>query len=396
MESFDMMEGKLELIVGSGWMSRYEASRLAPGAVVRTTRIAGTGYELRFNGERLAEASGAVIGPEGSARLCAQVESLDRRPGSDPQAARGTDMTELLPFTLLLGSAKAKIAELSGLGRTSIIDLGIEAGQIQDAELRLADFPAARGTVSVVGENMAFTVSECLSRFSGDAPFRTTGSLIDASRSPEKVKDYNFRMPDCFTKAQLGALASLHQDFLSSWGVLAAQERGSFPSGLKLEFIDQLNFTEFAESLKEGELIVAAPCSPSVRPRLQESERPAKDFLDVSGKPGFPPETAEACARAMQLRPLGGAVLASGDILSRERDLVFAALRDAWKSYGALSPFPAAEFRRAKEKPALALSAYADEYEMVALAGFSQGGSVLINIAYPLRSIEAALKALSA
>jgi flagellar motor switch/type III secretory pathway protein FliN len=395
METLDTKEGALEFALGSGWLSRYEASRLAPGSILRTTRIAGTGYELRFNGERIADAQAVVAGDGKRARLCAQIESLERGPGIAPEPARGTSLTELLPFTVLLGSAAASLAGLAGLGRTSIVDLGIGATEPQLAELRVAGMPAAAGRIAVCGENMCFRVVERLAGFSSDAPFRTTGSLIDPARSPQAVKDYDFRMPDCFTRVQLEAFAALHQDFLRSLGALAAGRKG-FPAGMELASVDQLNFTEFAESLEEGELIVAAPCSASVRPRVPESERPAMAFLDLSGDPAFPPEAAAGWALATQARPQGGAVLAAGEILATERDIVFAALRDAWKGYGALSPFPDAEFKRAKDKPALALESYAGEWEMVALASIKLGAAGRLDIAYPLRAIEAALKALSA
>jgi flagellar motor switch/type III secretory pathway protein FliN len=389
------MEGYVEFALGSGWLSRHEASRLAPGMVVRTARIAGTGYELRFNGERMADAEAVVVGEGKGARLCARIESLDRGPGIAPEPSRGTDMTELLPFTVCLGRAAANLGGLSGLGRTSVIDLGICAAAPQTSELRVAGMPVARGSVGVCGENMVFRVAECLAGFSPDAPFRTTGALVDPGRSAERVKDYDFTRPDCFTRVQLEAFAALHEDFLRSLGALAAG-RGDFPAHLELACVDQLNFTEYAQSLEVGELIVAAPCSRSVRPRLQEAERPAKDFLDLSGMPAIPSSAAVALARAAQSRPQGGAVLASGAILAAERDIVFAALRDAWKGYGALDPFPDAEFRRAKDRPASALGAYADEYEMVALASFKLGASGRLDIAYPLRAIEPALKALTA
>lgn len=395
METIDTKEGTLEFALGSGWLSRYEASRLAPGSVLRTTRIAGTGFELRFNGERMADADAVVIGEGTRARICAQIDALDRGPGIAPEPARGGSLTELLPFTVLLGRAAASLAGLSGLGRTSVIDLGIGAGEAQRAELRVAGVPAARGKVGVCGENMVIIVDELLGGFSPEAPFRTTGSLIDPARSPQAVKVYDFRRPDCFTRAQLEAFAALHEDFIRSLGALAAGRR-DFPAGMELACVDQVNFTEFAESLKEGELVVAAPCSPSVRPRVGESERPAAAFLDLSGDPALPPGAGAAAALASQTHPLGGAVLASGEILAAEREIVFAALRDAWKGYGALAPFPEAEFRRAGRKPALAFQAYAGEWEMVAMAVIKLGASGSLALAYPLRAIEPALKALTA
>lgn len=391
MRNFVKEKGTLEFVLGSGWLSLHEASRLAPGMVLRSSRLAGTGYELRFGGERIADASAVALGDADEGFLCAQLQNLERGPFMPPEPARGSDLMELLPFSIVLGSAEADVESLSGLGRMSVVDLGIKAGLTQDAILLVAGIRTARGIVSVQGERMALRLTEIEAAFNGDAPFRTTGALVDPGRSSEKIQDYDFRRPDCFTRGQLEAFAVLHADFLGSLGALL-----DIGAGAKLARVDQMNFTEFAESLQEGELIVAAPCSKSVRPRVPESDRPRKTLLRLSDRPGFPEAEALDWVRREQSRPMGGAVLAAGGVLRTERDSVFSALRDAWKSYGALAPFPSAEFRRTKEKPAIALGDYSGEWEMVAVASFDLGGAGGLDIAYPLRAIEPALKALTA
>lgn len=416
MKSLDAEKGNLEFVLGTGWLSRYEASRLGVGIFVRTSRLAGTGYELRLNGERIAEASALALdrdlGPDGGKRrtLWAQIQRMERESLVQPEPSRGEDLMELLPFSVVLGSAGASVEDLSGLGRTSVIDLGIDADDAQKATLFVAGMRAAKGIVSVVGESMGLRITSVEASFGERVSFRTTGNLVDPSRSSEKLKDYNFRMPDCFTRVQLETFASIHSDFLRSLGAFALRDDSPNPgetdrriapdalgalAGARLTLIDQLNFTEFVDTLSEGESIVAAPCSQSARPRVAETDRPKKPLIRLAQGGGNDDEALE-CVRKEQERPMGGSVLASGRILETAGEAVFAALRDAWKGYGALSPRPADYLRHAPNGRAADYSAYADEYEMIALACFDLGPSGTLRVAYPLRAIEGVLKALSA
>jgi flagellar motor switch/type III secretory pathway protein FliN len=391
MQELDKAEGELELVLGSGWVSLYELGALAPGAIILSTRLAGTGYELRFEGERLAEATAVILGEGESHFLCAQIRSLERQGLVQPEPFRGIELTELLPFTIVLGSAKASLESLAGLGRMSVIDLGIEATGRQLATLMVAGIEAAKGVVCVAGESMGLRVTEVLAAPSSSPPFRTAGRSLDPRHRFWKAKDYDFARPDCFTLPQIEALAGIHQDFLRAFASLC----GGLPENARLHMVDQLNFSEFAASLSEGELIVAAPCTTRQRPRFEESERPSKELLRLSGRRGFPEAFAREWVRGELAKPVGGAILATGKILESRREELFVALRDAWKSYGALAPFPAVEMRRARVRPALALGAYASEFEMVALASFDLGSGGWLNIAYPQRAIELVLKALS-
>lgn len=402
MKNLDTEKGNLEFVLGTGWLSRHEASRLKAGLFVRTTRTAGTGYEIRFNGERIADASAlALDGAPGGGRprvLWAQIQGLERESLLQPEPSRGEDLMELLPFSVVLGSAAAGVEDLSGLGRTSVVDLGIEAADAQEATLFVAGMRAARGIVSVIGENMGLRITSVEASFGEKVPFRTTGNLVDPSRFTEKLKDYNFRMPDCFTRVQLETFASIHSDFLRSLSALIPTGASKGPlAQARLSLVDQLNFTEFVEMLADGETVVAAPCTQSSRPRVAESSRPKKPLIRLGPVASEGNDRdALACVRNEQERPMGGAVLAAGTVLDAEADGIFAALRDAWKGYGALSPFPGKYLQHSASKGAADYSAWAGEYEMIALACFDLGSAGTLRLAYPLRAIEGVLKALTA
>jgi hypothetical protein len=389
MNTLDDRTGTLEAVLGSGWISRHEASKLEAGMAIRSERLAGEGQTLVYAGARMASYDMAVIDAGGASLMCPRLRSLEEEGQPEPEPVRGAEMTELLPFRILLGRAEARLADLSGLGRGSWIDMGIQAGAEEDAVLLLCGCEAARGRTCVIGENMGLRLTRILARAEPGAEFRSTGNLLEAGYAAEKVADYNFRRPDFFTRRQIQALEEIHLDFLRSLAVTAP---GRLP-GLELALVDQLNFQEFLDSLpKDGRKLAIAPACPSV-PR-PDRPMPAKPILRLASGP-FPEEEVLGWIRRDISRPVGGAVLAQGPALDGDAASVFAALRDAWKRRGALAPIQSSLMSIPDSGYTVEFEPYAERYEMVALAGFRAGKDWVLNIAYPARVLESVMKALS-
>ena len=75
----------------------------------------------------------------------------------------------------------------------------------------------AYGKVTVIGENMGLRITAMLVEAPHDSFPRTTGSALAPGYTAEIVKDYNFRMPDRFTKRAIMRTADIHLDFIRGW-----------------------------------------------------------------------------------------------------------------------------------------------------------------------------------
>ena len=62
-ENYFAKHGTLEFNLGRAWISLREAAQLGEGMIIRTNRMAGTDYELAFNGTSLADAGAVIAGP---------------------------------------------------------------------------------------------------------------------------------------------------------------------------------------------------------------------------------------------------------------------------------------------------------------------------------------------
>jgi hypothetical protein len=366
----------------------------------------------------VADAGVVIVRGQSERWLCARVDRLERGGSPEPEPRRGEELSELLPFEIVLGKTQASLSQLQGLGRKSLIALGLTLGQSEDAELRVAGMRLGYGKVVVVGEYLGLRLTRLEARVSQGGEFRQSGGLL-AKSSAERVKDYDFERPDCFTWTQLKNLECLHKDFLAAFSALGGLDL----SGAKIT-VDQLNFTEFVDSLDQGSAVVVAPCfrpgpsgvalssaaPSSAAPQdavpssaaLSNAQAPAvKALLRLGSSPNFPEEDIRAWVLHELCKGQGGAVLAQGPLALSHKDALFKALREAWKAYGGLAAYPEEEILKRGARPALGFGKYADEYEMVALASIDLGANTdagqrgWLNLAYPLRAIEPLLEALS-
>ncbi len=264
-------EAVIAVDAGAGWMSRYELGLIAPGSVVRSATEAGTGCPISLNGTFFAQGSVAVI--DGSGRdglLCAFIDSFEEAEPRSARPRRGDRAIELVPFAIRLGSARARLSELDGTGVYSLINLGRRIGSTCDAELVVAGSAVASGTVAVVGENMALRVERLVAELPTGSFPRTTGAVLAPGYSAERVKDYNFRMPDSFTKRAIDRFRDIHLEFLRSF-----QTRFPSLSGWTLSLVDQLNYGEWLDDVAGRSMAVAA-FLPARRERSYERESPAR------------------------------------------------------------------------------------------------------------------------
>lgn len=393
------MNMTFDLVLGTLWLSRHEIASMKGGMMVRTNRIAGTGFELHLGGKRIADIDAMPVDLSGGkSRLCARIRSLSAQSYPEPEPFRGNALCELLPCSVVLGSFSATAADMEGIGWMSVIDASIEAKTEQGCTLMAAGIPLARGIVYVIGENMGMRITEVLARPERNMPFRTTGFLLEESWKDEKTCAYDFKRPDCFTRNQLVRIEAIHRDFSRALAAIP----GTGLAQPTISLVDQLNLTEFLDMVDKDIRVFAVPAAARIS-RIDESggELPVRVF-HAGDSTGFPDADVLALMERERAKPSGGSILVCGSAFEKNADAITTALRDAWKNYGSLSPQSPREIGRMKDirwekgKSACGLSAYADEYEMIVLVSFSLAPSAdTLHVVYPLRVLESVLKALA-
>ncbi len=403
MKQNDTQKMELDFVMGNGWMSSYELGSLKTGQCLRTTRIAGTGYELQLNGTRIADAEAVPVTAANSRCLCARINRLERYPYRDVEPDRGSGLTDLLPFTVSFGSVPVTLEGLSGLGLMSLIDPGIPASSSQTCSLLVAGIPVACGIAVIIGETMGMRITEVLPAAglaagagSTGVQQRHSGSVVDSGYTGEKTADYNFTRPDCFTWREIKTMESIHETFVRSLSALC----GETCTGGNVTLVDQLNFTEYLDGLPADAVITRAPALSRTRARIAAENRPSKLLYRPGNTPDFPESDMEEASRRELDAPVGGSVLLSGTLAETAAQQICTALRDAWRTYGGLSPRPAGtigpvcEIRWKNGEADPALEAEASEYEMLVLVECRFTGEATLSICYPLRTLEPVLRSL--
>jgi flagellar motor switch/type III secretory pathway protein FliN len=239
MSDFFHQKGVLSVIIGEGWLSSFEAGSLKVGDVVRTGNLAGRPAILRYNGCEMGPCEVVVIGDLLGARL------TGTEPLGETVAVPGTrdDLAELLPTEVVLGSIRVSPAELRGVGRNTIVSLGVPLSESEDAELRAGGVPLARGKVVVIGEEFGLRVTCMLARPFAEADIRASGFLLDPNTS-RTVKDYDFRRPDKFTKIAIDNIHDTHCLFLRNLRVRMPELAAGLPDDPSQAATDQCTFEE--------------------------------------------------------------------------------------------------------------------------------------------------------
>jgi flagellar motor switch/type III secretory pathway protein FliN len=272
MSDFFDQKGVLTVGIGQGWLSSFEAGSLKAGDVVLTGHLAGRPSTLRFNGCEMGPCEVVVLGDVFGVRV------TGTEPLGEVVAVPGTrdDFTELLPTEVVLGSIRVSPEELRGVGRNTIISLGKPWSESADAELWTAGIPFARGTVVVIEEDMGIRITQVLARPFDDPNIRASGFLLNEF-STRKVKDYDFKRPDKFTKIAIDNIFTTHCMFLRNLRIrlpamVAGLSADPFPA-----CVDQCTFEESLQKMaKTGRFSLFAAENLSMRrpdPRAQAKGR---------------------------------------------------------------------------------------------------------------------------
>lgn len=266
MKDWSDEKAELTVDVGSGWMSRYEFEGLETGSIIRAETEAGTGSVARVNGNFFAQAAvtatEAPSGSEAERWLCAAIGDLEETQDLRARPARGDSATELLPFCVRVGTVSLRMADLDGTGPLSLINLNRPFSSDEDAELIVAGKRAAVGKVVVIGENMGMRITGLFYTTAKSSFPRTTGSVLAAGYAAERVKDYDFRMPDRFTNRAIMKTREIHLEFLRGY-----QSRFPEFGSWKLALVDQLNYGEWLDDVRRP-----TGCVISFRPAERQRE----------------------------------------------------------------------------------------------------------------------------
>lgn len=382
---------------GEGWMSRFELEGLRVGSIVRSQTEAGWSQRVELNGKFLARASIIIVGrPDGTdERLCARIDDMrDEDPRPEPQE-RGDGLLELLPFAIRVAALDLAMEDLEGAGPRSLINLDRNFSMDEDAELVVAGVPAARGKVAVIGECLGIRVTALLVAPGAGSPPRTTGAAVLPGYAAERVKDYNFKMPDCFTKRAIDRAAEIHLEFLRG-----LEASGAGAAGFRLARVDQLTYGEWCADPGRA-AAVAVMTKPAGRRRDYEREAPGglpPKLLVQAGDARLPlgaeridpyREWIAQSAVSAGLLPLvvgfdaaGSAALEADPLFA----LGFACLRGGWMRVADLRIGQGAGGEVLQGPPPAAEGAV--RWEMILLARFEATDGKRMDIVYPLALLE--------
>jgi len=381
-------EAVLTIDIGTGWLSRYEFGELKTGSVIRSATEAGTGCVISLNGDYFAHGSVSVLGD----RLCAWIDSLEQSETGAMCPCRGDKATELLRFAIRSGRACVPMSALEGVGVGSLINLDCPVSADSDADLVIAGKVAARGKVTVIGENMGLRVTGMLVEASHDSFPRTTGAALASGYTAEIVKDYNFYMPDRFTKRAIIRAGEIHLDFIRGW-----QARFPELTGWKLTYVDQLNYGEWIDDRSRPDAMFVS-FRPANRTRAYEREKggTVPDTLVVeSAGARYPVNEAEKSDIASWLTsrlekraslPYRIALDArTAELIGRDEnsDITLACLRSGWLSTADLRIGRASGADAALITRELLAPAERERWGMILVARLESEGGGKVDIVYP-------------
>jgi len=394
MNDFLSSAATLTVDIGSGWISRFDAGTLKAGDVVMADEEAGSAQRARLNGEYLCEASLSVVND----RFFARIERLEPDAPPPPPPERGDEATEVLPFAIRVASILTDLGQMSGLGRLSFIDLDKDFDVEEDVELVVADCPIAAGKTVVIGERFGIRITRRLADGFEEPEMRTTGAVLDDRLSAERVKDYDYLRPDCFSMRGILKAKAIHLEFLRTLAV-----RMPSAAALRLSRVDQLAYYEWAEASGPGDRSYALLETVPARAKAEGgSSLPSKLLLrPASAARPLDPSIVDSLRAAAERssRPKGARpVIASLDarmraLLDEDRGLTITAdcLRNGWKRVADLRVAPATGFRR--EVPG---DEAAYRGEMILFVRVEGPEGAVLDLVYPLRCLEACFAALNA
>ena len=408
-------KGRLEAVYGRGWISAWEAGRLSKGTVVMSDTEAGDSVELLYEGRWLARGEVVIVGDRPGVPLWGfRVSGLDREAREAPERERGEGLAELLPFELVLGEAAPfSLGELGRASAGSVISLDSRFDSAMPVTLRIGGRDAGRGRPAVVGERLAVILDEVGPAGSIKAEVLATGTVLELSRAGDpsdegsRVKLYDFRKPDRFTKRVFEALRAIHTMMADS-----LEARNQALARLRVTCVDQMTWGEWLAEGKGEDRAGRRLWRTAMGRPGRAYERQALPFR--SGVPLLQPSapryplSAELSAHierwsAEQESMLGDRVcfLAARGILAGGATDLMAGLRAAWKLVGDASFSQPEEFigppvMRFKAAPEHGIEGDQRgllEDEMIALVVL-EGPAGRLDIIYSARALYPLTKAL--
>ncbi|MDP3177546.1 MAG: hypothetical protein Q8M76_06555 [Spirochaetaceae bacterium] len=403
MEGIFESEGRLSVVVARGWISAREASDLAMGSAVRGSTLAGEGAEILFNGRFMARGEIVILGAPDTTQVSeVRITGFDRPPREEAEPERGDDLVEILPFEVVFGEAPYSLAELAGAGPESILSLDCRYEEEPRCELRIAGILAGKGRSIVVGERMGILLDDVAparaARSAAGAPRRTDSVLDPGGRGGERIKIYDWRKPDRFTKASILGLMVIHESALD-----ALRERFPVLASASVELVDQLTWREWLEGgASKGTRLIRSQMERPTRSYEREKPRaaPIRPLIQP-GRPKIPlgPEMAERTAawireegERMERKPLFIFAALSASSLLDEGGALLSCLRSGWRL---LSDCVFSETEELSSPPLLSfgddLKVTGDERgllgdEMIALVSIKvEGGS--LHLVYAARAV---------
>lgn len=236
---------RLEIVFARGWLSAWEAGHLVAGGSLRGQTLAGDGAELCLEGRWLARGEVYVLG-DSPALFGFRVSGLDREAREAPEPQRGEGLAELLPFELVCGEAAYSLADLAPASGGTILSLDSPVDAPSPITLRIAGLFAGRGRAIVDGEALGILLDEVLPPglapgLPGTEEF-STGAYLGPGEGGPRIKLYDFRRPDRFTRPCIDALEGLHRRVAED-----LVRRAALAEGLEVRLVDQLTWGEWIE-----------------------------------------------------------------------------------------------------------------------------------------------------
>ena len=233
MNNFFKTKGELTVSIGEGYLSSFEASILKKGDIVKTSHLAGIPCNVFYNGNFICQAEIVILSDVFGIRV------VDMAPATlqEPVLSNSDDVVEILPTMVKLGSVQLSIDELQDISTGSIISLGKPFSTDEDVELIIAGIPIAKGKAIVYCENFGIRITQMFDNHYSENNVRTTGFVVDKDLS--RVKDYDFKRPDNFTRNAIIKIKDIHDLFIKNLKI----RRNEFADHT-VEHIDQCTFKE--------------------------------------------------------------------------------------------------------------------------------------------------------
>jgi flagellar motor switch/type III secretory pathway protein FliN len=245
MDDLFRTKGALTVSIGEGYLSSFEVSTLKKGDIVRTTKIAGYPSTILYNGTPLCPCEVVILGDLFGVRV---TEPHWQEPVVPAPSTRD-DLIEILPTVVSLGTIRMSLAELKTAAPGTIISLGKPFSADTDVELCVVGIPVARGKTVCLGEEMGMRVTETSPAGFAENNIRSSGYLLDPDFTAIKVKDYDFKRPDKFSKVQIDRMRDIHTLFFRNLLARLPQISPMLADQSLPPFVDQCTYGELVDEL---------------------------------------------------------------------------------------------------------------------------------------------------